>query len=416
MALTATFVDKAKFSGLHKAGDKHSDGGGLYLHVKEVGKYWRMSYRMIGKQKTLAIGVYPAVSLAQARKSRDAAKELLAQGIDPSAAKQDAIHEKKLAATNTYESVAREFHKLKAEGWSEGHSEKWIRMNELYLFPSIGKLAIREIKASKALTALRKVEAKGILSTAQDLQQILGQVFRYAVQTGRIDQNPITDLRGALKPHVPKHFSAVLEPLKVGELLRAIDGYSGQPTTLAALKLSALFFQRPGNIRAMEWSWINFDKSMLTIPADQMKRTLHHKTNGSPHFVPLAKQAIDILKKLEPLTGYGRYVFPGARSSKRPMSDGTINAALRRLDYQSGDHVAHGFRATARTMMAQELEGIPAELVEAQLGHGKSGPLGSAYDRAEYMPQRFEMMQRWADYLDRLRTGAEIIPLRYGTI
>jgi integrase len=416
MALTATFVEKTKYSGSNKSGDKHTDGGGLYLHVKAVGKYWRMSYRMLGKQKTLALGVYPAISLAQARKSRDAARELLAQGIDPSSAKQDAVHEKKLAAASTYEIVAREFHKMKSEVWSEAHSEKWIRMNELYLFPSLGNQAIKDLKASKVLAALRKVEAKGILSTAQDLQQMLGQVFRYAVQTGRIDQSPIPDLKGALKPHIPKHFSAIFDPMQVGELLRAIDGYSGQPTTLAALKLSALFFQRPGNIRAMEWSWINFKKSMLTIPADQMKRTLHQKTNGSPHYVPLADQAIEILKNLEPLTGYGRYVFPGARSSKRPMSDGTINAALRRLDYQNSDHVAHGFRAMARTMMAQELEGIPAELVEAQLGHGKSGPLGSAYDRAEYMPQRLEMMQRWADYLDQLRNGAQVIPLRNGTI
>lgn len=412
MALTATFVEKIKLSGLNKAGDKHTDSQGLYLHIKPAGKYWRMSYRMLGKQKTLALGVYPAVSLAQARKRRDAAKEQLAQGIDPSSAKQNAIHEKKLAAANTYENVAREFHKLKSAGWSEAHRGKWIRLNELYMFPSIGNMPIKEIKASKALDALRKVEAKGILSTAQDLQQILGQVFRFAVQTGRIEQNPISDLRGALKPHVPKHFSAVIEPMKVGELLRAIEGYSGQPTTLAALKLSALFFQRPGNIRAMEWSWINFDKAMLTIPADQMKRTLHQKTNGSPHFVPLAKQAIDILKKLEPLTSFGRYVFPGARSSKRPMSDGTINAALRRLDFQNGDHVAHGFRAMARTMMAQELDGIPSEFVEAQLGHGKSGPLGSAYDRAEYMEQRRSMMQTWADYLDKLKIGADVIPLR----
>jgi integrase len=412
MALTATFVEKIKLSGLNKAGDKHTDSQGLCLHVKAAGKYWRMSYRMLGKQKTLALGVYPAVSLAQARKRRDEAKEQLAQGIDPSSAKQNAIQEKKLAASNTYECLAREFHKLKSAGWSEAHSEKWIRLNELYMFPSIGNMAIRDIKASKALDALRKVEAKGILSTAQDLQQILGQVFRFAVQTGRIEQNPISDLRGALKPHVPKHFSAVIEPIRVGELLRAIDGYSGQPTTQAALKLSALFFQRPGNIRAMEWSWVNFDRAMLTIPADQMKRTLHQKTNGSPHFVPLAKQAIEILKKLEPLTSFGRYVFPGARSSKRPMSDGTINAALRRLDFQNGDHVAHGFRAMARTMMAQELDGIPSELVEAQLGHGKSGPLGSAYDRAEYMEQRRSMMQTWADYLDKLKIGADVISLR----
>jgi integrase len=412
MALNATFVEKStNFTGKNKAGDKHSDGGGLYLHVTQSGKYWRMAYRMHGKQKTLALGTSPAVSLAQARKGRDAAKELIAQGIDPSTAKQEAAHEKKLAAANTYETVAREFHQVKADGWSEAHATKWLRLNELYLFPAIGHLPIKDIKASKVLAALRKVEAKGILSTAQDLQQMAGQVFRYAVQTDRIEQSPISDLKGALKPHVAEHFAATLDPVKAGELLRAIDGYTGQPTTLAALKLSALLFQRPGNIRAMQWVWIDFDKALLTIPAEQMKRTLHQKVNGKPHLVPLAKQAIAVLKALQPLTGYGQYVFPGARSSKRPMSDGTVNAALRRLDFGNDDHVAHGFRAMARTMMAEQIKGIPAELVEAQLGHGKSGPLGSAYDRAEYIGQRFEVMQRWADYLDKLRVGADVIPL-----
>ena len=410
MPLNATAIKNFKHSG-KPTGDKHSDGEGMYLLVKAAGMYWRMDYTLHGKRKTLALGVYPPVSLLDARKGRTAARELIAKGIDPSVAKQDAAHEKKLAAANTYETVAREFHHVKSEGWSEAHATKWLRMNELYLFPAIGHLPIKDIKASKVLAALRKVEAKGILSTAQDLQQMAGQVFRYAVQTDRIEQSPISDLKGALKPHVAEHFAATLDPVKAGELLRAIDGYTGQPTTLAALKLSALLFQRPGNIRAMEWAWIDFDKALLTIPAEQMKRTLHQKVNGKPHLVPLPKQAIAILKALQPLTGYGQYVFPGARSSKRPMSDGTVNAALRRLDFGNDDHVAHGFRAMARTMMAEQLKGIPAELVEAQLGHGKAGPLGSAYDRAEYMGQRFEVMQRWADYLDKLRVGADVIPL-----
>ena len=410
MPLNATAIKNFKHSG-KPTGDKHSDGEGMYLLVKAAGMYWRMDYTLHGKRKTLALGVYPPVSLLDARKGRTAARELIAKGVDPSVAKQDAAHEKKLAAANTYETVAREFHHVKSEGWSEAHATKWLRMNELYLFPAIGHLPIKDIKASKVLAALRKVEAKGILSTAQDLQQMAGQVFRYAVQTDRIEQSPISDLKGALKPHVAEHFAATLDPVKAGELLRAIDGYTGQPTTLAALKLSALLFQRPGNIRAMEWAWIDFDKALLTIPAEQMKRTLHQKVNGKPHLVPLPKQAIAILKALQPLTGYGQYVFPGARSSKRPMSDGTVNAALRRLDFGNDDHVAHGFRAMARTMMAEQLKGIPAELVEAQLGHGKSGPLGSAYDRAEYMGQRFEVMQRWADYLDKLRAGADVIPM-----
>ncbi len=228
MALTDTFIKNVKHSG-KPAGDKYSDGGGMFLHVKAAGKYWRMAYRMHDKQKTLYIGVYPAVSLAQARKARDTAKEQLAQGIDPSTAKQEDKHTAKMAASNTYEAVAREFHQLKAPGWSDGHAYKWLRMNEAYLFPILGAKPLEKIKAKDVLAALRKVETKGILSTAHDLQQMAGQVFRYAVQTGRIEQNPVPDLKGALKPHVAKHFAAVVEPAQAGALLRAIGGYAGAP-------------------------------------------------------------------------------------------------------------------------------------------------------------------------------------------
>jgi integrase len=200
--------------------------------------------------------------------------------------------------------------------------------------------------------------------------------------------------------------------VKVGELLRAIDGYTGQPTTRAAMLLAALVFQRPGNIRAMEWAWVDLEARLLTIPAAQMKATKQQKLNGRPHVVPLAPQTVAILKELLRLTGTGRFVFPGARTTERPMSDGTINAALRRLDYGSDDHVAHGFRAMARTLITERLPGIPADVIEAQLAHGKSGPLGSAYDRAEYMEQRRAMMATWADYLDRLRLGAHVLPLK----
>lgn len=410
MALTDTFTKTAKHSG-KPTGDKHSDGGGLYLHVTAAGKYWRMAYRMHGKQKTLAIGVYPAVSLAQAREARKRAKEQLAQDIDPSSAKRDEKHAAKVATTNTYEAVAREFHHLKAPGWSESHAGKWLRMNELYLFPPLGAKPLERIKAKDVLAALRKVEAKGILSTAHDLQQMAGQVFRYAVQTGRIEQNPVPDLKGALKPHVAKNFAAVVEPAQVGAMLRAFDGYGGSPITKAALRISALFFQRPGNIRQMEWAWIDLDNAMMTIPPASMKRVLSEKTNGKPHYVPLARQAIAILQELQPLTGSGRYVFPGARSALRPMSENTVNAALKRMDFGTDDHVPHGFRAMARTMIAERMVGIPEAMVEAQMAHGKTGPLGSAYDRAEYMEQRRAMMQTWADYLDTLRTGAQVIPL-----
>lgn len=411
MALTDTFVRQVKHSG-KVAGDKHTDGGGMYLLVKASGKYWRVDYAFYQKRKTLALGVYPAVTLAEARKRREKAKEQLAHGIDPSIAKQQDRQAKAVASANTFEAVAREFHQVQAPGWSEGHASKWIRMNELYLFPQIGKLPIADIKAKHVLQALRKVEAKGILSTAHDVQQMAGQVFRYAVQTGRIETNPTPDLKGALQPHVAKHFSAVLEPVKAGELLRAIDAYHGQPATRAALKLSALIFQRPGNIRAMEWAWLDLEKAMLTIPAEVMKARKEQKQNARPHLVPLAKQAIAILEAIQPLTGHGRYVFPGARTHQRPMSDGTVNAALRRLDFGNDEHVAHGFRAMARTMMAEQLHGIPADVVEAQLAHGKSGPLGAAYDRAEFMAQRRKVMQTWADYLDKLRQGADVIQLK----
>jgi len=412
MPLNPTFVKQTKPTG-KPAGDKHTDGEGMYLLVKPSGaKYWRMDYTFHGKRKTLAIGVYPAVSLAQARELRQQARKLLAQDIDPSAAKQEDREAKKLEAVNTFELVAREFHQVKADGWSEGHATKWLRMCELYLFPDLGKMPLDAIKAPALLKALRKVEDKGILSTAQDLKQMAGQVFRYGVQTGRCERDIAADLKDALKPHVAKHFAAVLDPVKAGELLRAIDGYSGSPVTRAALKLAALIFQRPGNVRAMEWAWVDLDQSMVTVPAESMKRTKAAKINGRPHLIPLALQAVELLHELQPVTGRSRYVFPGARSLARPMSDNTMNAALKRLDFGTDDHVSHGFRAMARTMIAERLHGIPDALVETQLGHGKSGPLGAAYDRAEYLEQRRLMMQTWADYLDKLRQGAEVIPLR----
>lgn len=411
MPLTDTFVRQIKHTG-KPAGDKYTDGGGMYLLVKASGKYWRQDYTYADKRKTLALGVYPAVKLAEARKRREKAKEHLANGVDPSLAKKEEKRSQSAAAANTYEAVAREFQALKASGWSEGHAAKWLRMNELYLFPEIGALPLSSIKAPIIWDALRKVERKGILSTAQDLQAMAGQVFRHGVRTGRCEGNPAADLRGSLKPHIAKHFAAILDPVEAGAMLRAIDAYTGQPATVAALRLSPLLFQRPGNIRAMEWAWINMESSTLLIPAEHMKSSKHEKANGKPHIVPLSSQALDVLNSIKPLTGHGRYVFPGARTGERPMSDGTVNAALRRLDFKNDEHVAHGFRAMARTMLAERLTGIPEELVEAQLGHGKKGPLGSAYDRSEYLDQRRQMMQTWADYLDKLRQGAEVIQLK----
>lgn len=411
MALTDTFVRQVKHSG-RPAGDKHTDGAGMYLLVKAAGRYWRQDYAYAGKRKTLALGVYPDVSLAKARQRRDKARELLADGVDPGVAKRAEKLAISVAAANTFESAAREFHANQAGGWSPRYGSRWVERMEKDLFPYLGRLTLTEITAPILLDALRRVEKRGANETAHTLRQTAGQVFRYGIQTGRCERNPVADLHGALKPIVVKHMSAVLEPIKAGELLRAIDGYTGQPATRAALTLSALLFQRPGNIRQMEWAWVDFDKAMLAIPSAEMKRRLAQKINGRPHLVPLSPQALATLKELQPLTGHGRYVFPCLRTGERPMSENTVNAALRRLGFTGDEMTAHGFRAMARTLLIERIPGISSEVIEAQLAHGKSGPLGMAYDRAEFMEQRRQMMEVWATYLDKLRKGAEVLPLR----
>ena len=411
MGLTDTAVKNAKHKGT-TAGNKLSDGQGLYLLVKATGKYWRMDYRFADKRKTLALGIYGDVSLAQARKRRDAARQLLADGTDPGLAKKLAAKAKVAAAANTFELVAREFHQTKLDAWSASYAEKWLRLIAKDLFPYLGSLPLPTITAPLLLDAIRRVEKRGKHETAHTLRQSAGQVFRYGVQTGRCDRNPALDLHGALKPVVTKHHAAILEPTELAGLLRAIHGYNGQITTRVALVLSALIFQRPGNIRAMEWAWIDFDRAMLTIPSADMKRRVHQKLNGRPHLVPLARQALQQLQEIKPLTGRGRYVFPGLRSNTRPMSDATVRAALQRMGYDQETMSAHGFRASARTILIEQFPGISADVIEAQLAHGKSGPLGMAYDRAEFVTQRVAMMQVWADYLDTLRTGAQIIPFQ----
>jgi integrase len=409
MALTDTFVKQVKHSG-KPAGDKYADGGGLYLLVKAAGKYWRMDYRHAGKRKTLALGVYPAVSLAKARKRRDEARELLADGQDPSAVKRQAKIAQAVAAANTFEAVALEFHARMVEEWSAIHAKRWLEGLQKDVFPYIGSMPIATLTAPVVLDMLRRVERRGAIETLHKLRQSCGQVFRYGIQTGRCERDPVADLRGALKQVVVKHMAAILEPAKVGELMRAIYGYTGQLTTKAALQLSALLFQRPGNIRAMEWSEIDLDAGMWTIPAAKMKRRIAGKINGRPHFVPLAPQAVAILRELHPITGQGRYVFPSLLTGERPMSENTTNTALQRLGYGREVIVPHGFRSMARTLMVEHLPGISADAIEAQLAHGKLGPLGDAYDRAEFMDQRRKMMREWADYLDWLRKGADVIP------
>lgn len=395
-----------------KARARLADAGGLYLEVAPNGsKRWFVKYRFGGKEKRLALGSYPATSLKAARDGRDSARKTREAGTDPVQRRKAEKLAQAVSAATTFEAVAREFHTTKKAGWSEHHGAQWLRSMEKDLFPWLGSLPLADVTAPMLLDALRRVEKRGTVRMAHDLREFAGQVFRYGIATGRSERNPAADLKGALSPFVVKHAAAVLEPVKAGELLRAIDSYVGQPATRAALALSALLFQRPGNIRAMEWAEVDTDGGLWTIPAAKMKRSIHDKINGRPHLVPLAPQAVAILKELRPLTGAGRYVFPSLLTGNRCMSENTVRTALRRMGYGNDEMTPHGFRAMARTLTAERLPGIPADVVEAQLAHGKAGPLGAAYDRAEFMEQRRQLMVTWADYLDRLRKGAEVVTL-----
>jgi integrase len=387
-----------------------TDSEGLYLEVAPSGaKRWFWKFYPGGKESRLALGSYPEVSVKAARAARDDARITRRTGANPVQERKAQRLLKAASSAVTYEAVAREYRDTKAQAWSEHHGAQWLRAQEKDLFPWIGDLPLTSITAPLLLDTLRKVERRGAVRMAHDLREFAGQVFRYGVATGRCSSNPAAELRGALKPYTERHMGAVLEPGKAGELLRAIDTYNGQPVTKAALALSALLFQRPGNIRAMEWAEINLEAALWTIPAAKMKRTVHGKTNGRPHLVPLAPQAVAVLNEIKPLTGHGQYVFPSLLTGERHMSENTVRAALRRLGYSNEEMTAHGFRAMARTLIVERLPGISPDVIEAQLAHGKSGPLGMAYDRAEFMDQRRTMMKAWADYLDRLRAGAQVM-------
>lgn len=376
------------------------DGGGLYLLLHPNGsKYWRLKYRYGGKEKKLALGIYPMVSLKQARERREDARRELAKGQDP--------HAERKAEQETdpecFEAVAREWFAKYSPSWAASHSSKIIRRLERDLFPYLGSRPIKSINAPELLTVLRRIEARGTVETAHRALQNAGQVFRYAVATGRAERNCAGDLRGALAPVKESHYASLTEPKAVGELLRAIEGYQGDPVTCAALKLTPLVFVRPGELRQAEWAEFDLDKAEWRIPAPKMKsRTLH--------IVPLSTQALTILQELHPLTGSGRYVFPGLRSRSRPMSGNTVNAALRRMGYSRNDMTAHGFRSMASTILNEQ--GWNRDAIERQLAHGERDAVRAAYNYAEHLPLRRKMMQAWADYLDGLRKGADVVPIR----
>jgi integrase len=385
---------------------KLADGGGMYLEVTPGGaKYWRLKYRIAGREKRLALGVYPTVSLSTARQGCQDAHRLLAQGIDPGAARKAAKQQKVEAATaakDTFEAVAREWMVRQEVAEVTANKTRWIL--ETFLFPEIGGRPIAEVTPRELLTALRKIEESGKLETAKRAKIKAGQVFRHAVLEGKVESDPTASLRGALKPPRNRHHAAITDPVQIGELLRAIDGFTGQPVTLAALKLAPLVFVRPGELRQAEWAEIDLEGAIWRIPPERMKMK-------ATHLVPLSSQAVAVLRELQPLTGQGRYMFPGLRSASRPMSENTVNAALRRLGYSGNEMTGHGFRSVAATRLNEM--GWNPDAIERQLAHAESNKVRDAYTHAaQYLDQRKQMMQAWADYLDVLRKGGRVIPIR----
>ena len=398
MPLTDTTIRTAK-PGAKPA--KLFDEGGLFLLVTPAGgKLWRLKYRHGGKEKLLALGAYPSVGLKQARLKRDEARALLAEGTDPGEARKAEKAAEAAKTANTLEAVGREWHAKMTPTWSVGHASNVISALERNIFPHLGNRPIAEITAPELLAVIRRIEARGAVDAAHRNLQVCGQVFRYAVATGRAERDPTGDLRGALPPTKGEHFAALTEPNDVAKLLRALDGYRGTLTVSCALRLAPLVFVRPGELRKAQWADIDLDAAEWRYTATK---------TGTPHIVPLATQAVAILKELHPLTGGGRYVFPSARSSTYPMSENAILAALRRMEIQKDEMTGHGFRALARTTL-DEVLGYPAHLIEHQLAHAVRDPNGRAYNRTAHLPERRAMMQAWADHLDKLKAGATIIP------
>ena len=402
MALTDTFVRNARHSG-RPAGDKYRDGEGMYLLVKAAGKYWRLDYRHLGKRKTLALGVYPDVSLAKARQRRAKAREQIADGVDPSTAKREEKVARIAAAANTFEAVARAWLARTTATRAASTEAKIVNWLDYNVFPQLGKLPISAIGPRDVLAALRKMEERGAIESAHRVKQVIGQVFRYAVAEGSAGRDVTVDLKGALSAAPRGHQAAITEPKEVARLMRSIFDYTGHPCTVAALKLTPLVFVRPGELRTAEWAEIDLDNAEWRIPGSKMKMHLDH-------VVPLATQAVEILRGIQPLTGHGRYVFPSLRTGERPMSENTVNAALRAMGYAKEVHSAHGFRAMARTIMDEVLN-ERVDLIEHQLAHAVKDSNGRAYNRTAHLPARREMMQRWADYLDKLRMGSEGAPV-----
>ena len=381
-----------------------ADGGGLYIEVSPAGgKLWRLKFRIDGKEKRLSLGTYPTVSLKAARAMREDARQLLAQGIDPAAHKQAQKASRSERAGNSFEVIALEWFETKMKPTrSEGHTSKIIARLKRDVFPWLGGVPVDSINAPDVLAVLRRIESRRAIETAHRAKGDISQVMRYAIATGRASRDPCPDLRGALTPSVPTHFAAITDPKEVGAFLRTVEGYTGTMIVRTALKLAPMVFARPGELRHMKWDEVDLDTCEWRYTAT--------KTNTA-HLVPLAHQAVEALRELHPLTGRGQYVFAG-HDPQRPMSGNTVNAALRRMGFDTKTEITgHGFRAMARTILAEHLH-VKPEVIEHQLAHKVADALGPAYNRTKFLKERTVMMQLWADYLEKLRAGADVIPLR----
>lgn len=372
------------------------DEKGLYLEVtKAGGKLWRLKYRFGGKEKRLAIGTFPEISLKDARAARDAARTQLAAGIDPSEYKKLMKTRARSDGTNTFEAIAREWHSAQSRVWSPIHTKNVSDRLSRNVFPYLGSKAITGITVPELLQVLRRIEARGAFETAHRVLGNVNEVFRFAIASGKADRNIAVDLKGALQPVKKKHLAAVTDPTRAGELLRMIDSYSGTLTVQCALKLAPLVFVRPGELRTARWRDINLETAewRYTVTKTQTE-----------HIVPLSIQALEILRSMHHLTGRWEYVFPSARSRHRPMSNNAILSAMRRMEIGKDEMSGHGFRAMAKTILIEEL-GYSEALTALQLSHKRNDPLGNAYNRTTLLPERTAMMQAWADYLDGLKTN-----------
>ncbi len=391
---------------------RFTDSGGMYLQVSPAGsKRWFLKYRVGGKEKQLALGSYPDVSLKSARLARDAAKLQKSEGTDPIQARKLNKLKASRSSGDTFKAIALEWYGKQAPQWSTSHAARMLRQLERDLFPWIGERPIEQIHAMELLAALHKVEERGALETADRALMLARQVWEYWLPTAGVEQRNITEgLKARLTPYRSKSFAAIVEPKRFGDLMRAIQSYKGGPIVRTALQLAPLLYQRPANLRMMEWAELDLDAALWTIPSMKMKRTKEEKENGEDHAVPLPVQAVTLLRNLQPLTGHGVYVFPGERSHDRPISDNSVRSALYALGFGK-EQTWHGFRASARTMLVDELNLDPLA-IEANLAHAVKDSNGRSYNRTQYLKQRADMVQQWADYLDKLARGADVVQLK----